>query len=169
MLQLKNAGFDGAAGSKTVHVLTRVNLTLPARGRVLVTGPSGSGKTALLRLISGREQPSRGEILLDGESTHRWNDARRSAWRRRVASASEDLLLPDRTLLQNAELSLRLAGWRGREMRQKAQEALAALGLGELSGSLPDELSGEERRLGALCYTTRCREPCERCGIQPEL
>ena len=130
MLQLKNAGFDGAAGSKTVHVLTRVNLTLPARGRVLVTGPSGSGKTALLRLISGREQPSRGEILLDGESTHRWNDARRSAWRRRVAAASEDLLLPDRTLLQNAELSLRLAGWRGREMRQKAQEALAALGLG---------------------------------------
>ena len=158
MLQLKNAGFDGAAGRKTVHVLTRVNLTLPARGRVLVTGPSGSGKTALLRLISGREQPSRGEILLDGESTHRWNDARRSAWRRRVASASEDLLLPDRTLLQNAELSLRLAGWRGREMRQKAQEALAALGLGELSGSLPDELSGEERRLGALCCAM-VREP----------
>ena len=158
MLQLKNAGFDGAAGSKTVHVLTRVNLTLPARGRVLVTGPSGSGKTALLRLISGREQPSRGEILLDGESTHRWNDARRSAWRRRVAAASEDLLLPDRTLLQNAELSLRLAGWRGREMRQKAQEALAALGLGELSGSLPDELSGEERRLGALCCAL-VREP----------
>ncbi len=158
MLQMKNVGFDGSAGKKTVHVLSRVNLSLPARGRVLITGPSGSGKTALLRLISGREVPSRGEIILNGENTSRWNDARRSGWRRRCAAASEDLLLPDRTLLQNAELSLRLAGWRGREIRTKAKEALALLGLEELAASLPDELSGEERRLGALCCAM-AREP----------
>ena len=158
MLQMKNVGFDGAAGKKTVHVLSRVNLSLPPRGRVLVTGPSGSGKTALLRLISGREVPSRGEIVLNGENTSRWNDARRSAWRRRCAAASEDLLLPDRTLLQNAELSLRLAGWRGRELRSRAEEALSLLGLKELGHSLPDELSGEERRLGALCCAM-AREP----------
>ena len=158
MLQMKNVGFDGAAGGKTVHILSRVNLALPARGRVLITGPSGSGKTALLRLISGREVPSRGEIVLNGENSARWNDTRRSAWRRRCASAAEDLLLPDRTLGQNAELSLRLAGWRGREIRQKAEAALAALGLAELRDSLPDELSGEERRLGALCCAL-AREP----------
>ena len=158
MLQMKNVGFDGAAGGKTVHILSRVNLALPARGRVLITGPSGSGKTALLRLISGREVPSRGEIVLNGENSARWNDTRRSAWRRRCASAAEDLLLPDRTLGQNAELSLRLAGWRGRELRQKAEAALAALGLAELRDSLPDELSGEERRLGALCCAL-AREP----------
>ena len=158
MLQMKNVGFDGAVGRKTVHVLSRVNLSLPARGRVLITGPSGSGKTALLRLISGREVPSRGEILINGETTSRWNDTRRSAWRRRCASASEDLLLPDRTLGQNAELSLRLAGWRGRELRQKAEETLGLLGLAELAQSLPDELSGEERRLGALCCAL-AREP----------
>ena len=49
MLQMKNVGFDGAAGGKTVHILSRVNLALPARGRVLITGPSGSGKTSFLR------------------------------------------------------------------------------------------------------------------------
>ena len=37
MLQMKNVGFDGAVGRKTVHVLSRVNLSLPARGRVLIT------------------------------------------------------------------------------------------------------------------------------------
>ena len=150
MFQMKNAGFDGAAGRKTIHILSRVNLTLPDVGRVLITGPSGSGKTALLRLISGRERPTRGEIFIDGENTSRWNDARLASWRRRTAEAGEDLLLPDRTLRENAELSLRLSGWQGASVRKEAEEALSRLGLEELSGALPDELSGEERRLAGL-------------------
>ena len=158
MLQMKNVGFDSMAGRRPIHILSRVNLTLPQTGRVLVTGPAGSGKTVLLRLLSGRERPSRGEILIDGEPTSRWNDSRLAAWRRRVASAEEELLLPDRTVRENGELSLRLAGWRGGEVRKKAEAALAALGMDKLSESLPDELSGEERRLAAIACAV-AREP----------
>ena len=158
MLQMKNVALSGVAGKKTVHILQRINLTIPNVGRVLITGPSGSGKTALLRLIAGREFPSRGEILINGESTSHWNDKNWSAFRRRTAEAGEDLLLPDRTLLENAALCARIAGWRGSDARRKGEEALASLGLRELGNSLPDELSGEERRLGAIACAM-AREP----------
>ena len=108
MLQMKNVGFDGAVGRKTVHVLSRVNLSLPARGRVLITGPSGSGKTALLRLISGREVPSRGEILINGETTSRWNDTRRSAWRLPDGSKAKDCQTVSQRLFFGRSFSDRL-------------------------------------------------------------
>ncbi|MBQ7738019.1 MAG: ATP-binding cassette domain-containing protein [Oscillospiraceae bacterium] len=151
MLQLKNVGLDHLSGKKSVSVLRRINLTLPAAGLVLVTGGSGSGKTALMHILSGRELPSRGEILIDGENASRWSDRRLSGWRRRVGSAEEDLLLSDRTISENAELSARLAGWSGADSRARAFSTLEMLGLKDLAERLPGELSGGERRQAALC------------------
>ena len=137
MLQLRNVGLDYLDGGDTVHALRRINLTLSGTGLVLISGPTGSGKSTMLRVLAGREDPSRGEIALDGENTARWNETRRSAWRRRVGDASEELLLPDRTAAENAALSARMAGWRGADARRQASDALAALGLSDRSRALP--------------------------------
>jgi|GEM_PF-210433 len=150
MLQLKNVGLDYPVGGKSVHALRRVNLTLGPRGLVLVCGASGSGKSALVRILSGRELPSRGEIAVYGENTARWSELRRSAWRRRVGDTSGELLLPDRTAAENAALSARMAGWRAGDARRQAARTLAALGLSDRGDALPGELSGQERRLAAL-------------------
>ena len=158
MLQLKNVGLDYISGRETVHALSRVNLTLPGVGLVLVTGSAASGKSALLRVLAGLETPSRGEVLADGENMARWSEERRSAWRRRVGIADETLLLADRTVGENAELSARLAGWQESDCRAKAAAALELFELGPLSGRLIGELSGQERRLTALCCAL-AREP----------
>ena len=150
MLQLKNVGLDYPAGGSTAHALRRINLTLSGPGLMLIHGPSGSGKSALLRLIAGQEEPSRGEIAVDGENTARWNEARRSSWRRRVGEASEALLLSDRTAAENAVLSARMAGWKGSDARAQAADALAALGLTERAEALPGEMTALERKLTAL-------------------
>ena len=109
MLQCKNVGLTYPAGKETVDVLRRVNLTLPAFGLVLITGAPGSGKTALLRLLAGVEYPSRGTISVNGQSTARWNEQQTAAWRRRCGLASGELMLPDRSLAENAVLAAKAA------------------------------------------------------------
>ena len=158
MLQLKNVGMDYISGKETIHALSRVNLTLPGAGLVLVTGSAASGKTALLRIMAGLEAPSRGEVLVDGENIARWSEERRSAWRRRVGIADEALLLNDRTVGENAVLSARLAGWQENDCRAKAAAALELFELEPLAGRMITELSGQERRLTALCCAL-AREP----------
>ena len=150
MIQLKNAALESSAGKKSVHALRCLNVTLPETGLVVLTGVSGSGKTALLHLLALRETPSRGEILIGGENTARWSEARRSAWLRECAAADEALLFADLTLSENAERAAVLAGFSGRDARENAREALALLGLEGAAGVYPDRLSGEQRRLGAL-------------------
>lgn len=150
MIQLKNAALESSAGKKSVHALRCLNVTLPETGLVVLTGAPGSGKTALLHLLALRETPSRGEILIGGENTARWSEARRSAWLRECAAADEALLFADLTLSENAERAAVLAGFSGRDARENAREALALLGLEGTAGVYPDRLSGEQRRLGAL-------------------
>ena len=150
MIQLKNAALESSAGKKSVHALRCLNVTLPETGLVVLTGVSGSGKTALLHLLALRETPSRGEILIGGENTAHWSEARRSAWLRECAAADEALLFADLTLSENAERAAVLAGFSGRDARENAREALALLGLEGAAGVYPDRLSGEQRRLGAL-------------------
>ena len=150
MIQLKNAALESSAGKKSVHALRCLNVTLPKTGLVVLTGASGSGKTALLHLLALRETPSRGEILIGGENTAHWSEARRSAWLRECAAADEALLFADLTLSENAERAAVLAGFSGRDARENAREALALLGLEGAAGVYPDRLSGEQRRLGAL-------------------
>lgn len=138
MIQMKNAALESSAGKKSVHALRCLNVTLPETGLVVLTGASGSGKTALLHLLALRETPSRGEILIGGENTARWSEARRSAWLRECAAADEALLFADLTLSENAERAAVLAGFSGRDARENAREALALLGLEGAAGVYPD-------------------------------
>ncbi len=155
MLQMKNAALE-MPGKKGAHALRCLNLTLPETGLVLITGASGSGKTALLRLIAGTAEPSRGEILFGGENTAKWSASRRSARHRECASADEALLLPDLTLRENAEQFCTLAGFGRRDAHENARDALTELGLESAADRYPACLTGEERRLGALaCAVAR--------------
>ena len=143
---------DYRVGARAVQALRGIDLTL-ARGEILaVVGESGSGKTTLGNLVLGIEQPSAGEVRLNGETMPR----RRSRAMRRaiqlVAQNPLSALNPKHTIFQSVALPLRVHGLvpRGRQ-RARVAELLDMVGLAPaLMDRHPQVLSGGQRQRAAL-------------------
>jgi NitT/TauT family transport system ATP-binding protein len=124
---------DGA--DVALDVLDDVSFTIEKGTFVSFVGPSGCGKTTLLRIIDGLIRPSRGEVLIDGETV-----CGPSATRAMVFQ--EFNLLPWRTVLRNIELGLEVQGADRRERRKVAFEILKRVGLEGFEHYYPHQLSG---------------------------
>lgn len=75
MLELKNVRWSVPDGEE---ILKGISLKIPDGKLTVVTGPNGGGKTSLAKLIAGLEQPSEGQILLDGEDITQWDITKRA-------------------------------------------------------------------------------------------
>lgn len=150
MLTLKNIGKDYSSGHSVVHALRCVNLVCRPRELIMVIGGNSSGKTTLLNVMGGLLSASRGEIALDGKSTRKYTDRQWSAYRRRVTLVNPEMLLADRTLLENAALGLRLSGQRRGFRREQAMEMLEYFGMAQQAGCYPGQLSSAQRKMAAL-------------------
>ena len=67
MLELRNISFEVTEGDRTIDIIRNLSLRVDSRKFVVITGPNGSGKSTLARIIAGIEQPTEGQIFLDGE------------------------------------------------------------------------------------------------------
>jgi len=128
-------------------LLDGIDLVLAER-RIGVIGANGSGKSTLLRLLNGLVLPSAGRVLVDGLDTR--EDGRKV--RQRVGFVFTDPLaqLVMATPADDIELSLRRSIRDRDARRQRAEELLAARGLGDLADQSVYDLSGGERQLVAL-------------------
>ncbi len=117
-----------------------------------VTGPSGSGKSTLLALLAGLDVPDDGEVLVDGVSLSSLDREHRALARReRMAVVGQAPALPGfLSARENVELGLALRGVEGDAARQRAAEALAAVGLAEHADRRTDALSAGQRERVAL-------------------
>jgi NitT/TauT family transport system ATP-binding protein len=132
---------DGAE----VHAVQDVTLDVHRSEFVSIVGPSGCGKSTLLNMMVGLVAPSRGEVVRDGGALDG-----RQGWAGYMTQA--DALLPWRTVLENAALGLELQGVRRTERRARAHQLLAKVGLADVAGRYPAELSGGMRkRLSLVC------------------
>jgi putative spermidine/putrescine transport system ATP-binding protein len=124
----------------------RVDLDV-ARGEFFsLLGPSGSGKTTCLRMIAGFERPTSGRVYLAGEDV-----TARAPYERDVNTVFQDYaLFPHMTVQENVEYGLRVKRVARPERRERANEALALVRLGEFAGRKPSQLSGGQRQRVAL-------------------
>src|SRR3954469_21127979 len=83
LLQIKKVDKGFRRGSEEIHVLQDLNLDVPKGDFLALMGPSGSGKSTLLNLIGGLDRPSRGEVVVDGETIADLDDRQLAAWRSR--------------------------------------------------------------------------------------
>jgi putative ABC transport system ATP-binding protein len=151
-LRLRGVGKTYGEGAAAVHALSDVDLTVAAGELVAVMGPSGSGKSTLLAIAGSLEEPSRGDVLIEGTPlAGLTRDARARLRRRHIGYVFQDFnLLPGLTAAENVTMPLELDGTRSREARRTGLAALDDLGLADRADAFPDELSGGERQRVAL-------------------
>ena len=139
-------------GKQQVEVLHGINLDIPKGDFVALMGPSGSGKTTLLNLIGGLDQPSRGEISIDGKRIDNLGAGALTRWRAANVGFVFQFynLMPVLTAQGNVELPLLRTGLGAAQRKRNAEVALQVVGLADRAKHKPRELSGGQEQRVAI-------------------
>jgi putative ABC transport system ATP-binding protein len=134
------------------YALRNFNLDVRPGEFVAVTGPSGSGKTTFLTIAGLLEAFTSGRYELDGVDVSRMGDDERSRIRnQKIGFIFQAFnLIPDLSVLDNIEVPLRYRGLPSTERRQRANDALARVGLSARARHYPNELSGGQQQRVAI-------------------
>jgi len=139
-------------GDDKVRALDGVSLVIQEGEYVAIMGPSGSGKSTLMNLIGCLDTPTAGSYKLKGTEVAGMTDDELAAIRNgEIGFIFQTFnLLPRSDAVQNVELPLVYAGVPRRERRDRAQEALKSVGLGDRMHHRPNEMSGGQRQRVAV-------------------
>jgi putative ABC transport system ATP-binding protein len=151
-LELRQVSKVYGSGPTEVHALRDVDLSVERGELVAIMGPSGSGKSTLLTIAGSLEQPTSGEVLVDGVDLASVSRADQARMRRRsIGYVFQDFnLLPGLTAVENVALPLELDGIRAKAARTTGLKAMEELDVDERADRYPDELSGGERQRVAI-------------------
>ena len=135
-------------GKVKVDALRGVDLSVLRGEMVAIMGPSGCGKTTLLNVLSGIDDVTVGQVVIDGASIHAMSDRACTRYRAEkmgfVFQAFN--LLPVLSAVENVELPLLVAGVKQGYARQRAREVLALVGLAGEDHKRPAEMSGGQQQ-----------------------
>ena len=152
MIELKNVSKRYLRGAQEVLALRDVSLSIKKGEFLSVMGASGSGKSTFLNLVGGLDQPTSGEIFIDGRPLHGISDYELTLIRRRRVGFIFQFfnLLPILTAVENVSLPLLLEGTPYPEVKPKAVKLLEQVGLGARTEHRPEQLSGGEMQRVAI-------------------
>jgi putative ABC transport system ATP-binding protein len=139
-------------GATVVQALRDIDLTIGECEFVALMGPSGAGKSTLLGILGAMSPPSTGSVAVDGIDVYSLRTERLADFRREyLGFVFQHLyLVPYLTALQNVMLPLAAAAVPDAEQRERAESALARVGLEDKFARLPRDLSGGEQQRVAI-------------------
>ena len=139
-------------GGSTLEVLSGVDLDVGAAERVAIIGASGSGKTTLLQIMGGLDDPTEGEVFVNGQSVHGSGELSKGELRNRYIGFVYQFhhLLPEFTAEENVAMPLLIRREPKLAALDTARQLLARVGLAERLTHKPGELSGGERQRAAV-------------------
>jgi lipoprotein-releasing system ATP-binding protein len=141
-------GGDGG----TLHILNGVNLSVRRGEMIAIVGESGAGKSTLLHVIGALDRPTRGYVLIGGESINDRTDDELALIRNRKVGFVFQYhhLLREFSAVENVMMPMRIAGAPLPKARSRAEELLARVGLSGRMHHRPSELSGGEQQRTAV-------------------
>lgn len=151
LIQLKNVSRNFRRGSEEIHVLSDLDLEVPAGEFLALMGPSGSGKSTLLNLIGGLDRANSGTVRIGDDAIDRLSDRQLAAWRARHVGFVFQFynLMPALNASRNVELPLLLTHLSRSERKKHVETALGIVGLSHRLAHYPRTLSGgEQQRVG---------------------
>jgi len=152
LIELKSVTKIYPLGSQEVVAVDDFSLSIEAGEFCVLAGPSGSGKTTLLNLIGCLDQPTRGEIWLDGQEIGNAAQKTLSELRlRKIGFIFQAYnLIPVLTAAENAEFTLMLQRVGKKQRRQRVLQIFSELGLDGLENRKPADLSGGQQQRVAI-------------------
>ena len=148
MIQLHNVSLAYQQGASA---LSNINLSIGKGEFVFLTGPSGAGKTSLLRLLYRALDPSRGQVLIDGQNITNIPAFQIPYLRRSIGVVFQDFkLLPNRTVFENVAITLEVLGWGRGDISKKTMHILKQMGIESKYDHMTQRLSGGEQQRVAL-------------------
>ena len=152
MLTLKNIHKKYYTNESSVEALKGISISFRKSEFVSILGPSGGGKTTLLNIIGGLDHYTEGDLIIDGRSTHAYDDRDWDTYRNhRIGFVFQSYnLIPHQNVLSNVELALTLSGVGKTERRERAIKALESVGLGDQVKKKPSEMSGGQMQRVAI-------------------
>ena len=153
IITLDNIKRDFHVGDETVHALRGVSFTIREGEFVTIMGTSGSGKSTLLNTLGCLDTPTSGEYYLDGVSVRTMNKRQRATLRnRKIGFVFQNYnLLPKTTAVENVELPLMYnPTYKAAQRREKAVNALIAVGLGDRLMHKSNQMSGGQMQRVAI-------------------
>lgn len=148
MIEFKNVSKTYATGTEAVN---NANFKIEKGEFVFLVGSSGSGKSTLIKLILKEEEPTKGNIIINGKDTTFLKQNRVPYLRRSMGVVFQDFrLLPDRTVYDNVAFAMYIVKATPRHIRRQVPMLLSLVGLSGKAKMYPDELSGGEQQRVAL-------------------
>ena len=148
IVEVKNLEKTFETQSETLTILKDLDLCVKEGSKCVIVGKSGSGKSTLLNIIGGLDNPSRGEVFVDGKLISGLNEDQLTDYRKNVLGLVFQFhyLLKDFTALENIYLPAYMAGVPKKEAVERAKLLLEDVGLSDRATHLPSQLSGGERQ-----------------------
>ncbi len=148
MIEVKNLKKSFKDGESITEVLKGIDFVAKSGEFVAIMGRSGAGKSTFLYQMSLLDEPTSGEILIDGKNVSSLTVGEKTNFRLSdLGYVFQDYaLLPEMTALENVALPLLMQGFSEKKALEKATEHLILVGLGERLKNLPSQLSGGEQQ-----------------------
>lgn len=144
MIEFRNVSKTYGNG---VHALTNINLKIEKGEFAFLVGASGAGKSTFIKLILKEENPTEGEIFVEGRDITHLSKRKIPYLRRSIGVIFQDFrLLPNKTVFENVAFAMEIIGASSKEIRRQVPMVLGMVGLSDQASQYPNQLSGGERQ-----------------------